>query len=250
MAYGVFRRPPRLPPPSQKAGIFGVTVSAVNATLAVTEQDDTLSASATIDIQASLAATEASDVASALGKVDIAGSAAVTEANDTVAATTTLDIAASLAVTEADDVPSASGAVDIVGSVAASEANDTLLADATIGIVASVIVTEGDDTLDASALMPIWYPRRGGIDDRQEYERWLYEWQESLRRIVDRSWRIANGEIDPVTFEPIPPPDLESLAAAVTLVQQVCDQAAQDETLAEDARRQEEEAIAVLLLAA
>ncbi|MGE3875492.1 MAG: hypothetical protein AB7F74_21270 [Parvibaculaceae bacterium] len=92
--------------------------------------------------------------------------------------------------------------------------------------------------------------RRHGADDRQEYERWLRKWQESLRRIIERSWRIANGEIDPVTLEPIPQPDLQGLAAALGLVEEARDRAALDAIVAENARRQEEEAITVLLLAA
>jgi hypothetical protein len=250
MALGVFRRPPRLPPPSQVAGIFGVTVSAVNATLAVTEQNDTLSSSATLDIQASLAATEASDIASTAGTVDIVGSTSASEANDTLAGTATLDIQATVSVTEANDIPSATGTADIAGSLSGTEANDTVAADATLGITAAAISTEDDDTLAASALMPVWYPRRGGIDDREDYERWLRDWQERLRRVIDRSWRIASGEIDPVTFEPIPPPDFESLTAALALVQRARDQAAQEAFVAEEAQAQEEEAIAMLLLAA
>jgi hypothetical protein len=252
MAYGVFRRPPRLPPPSQNAGgILSVTVAtAVNADLAVTEQDDTLSASATLEIQASLAATEANDVASASGTVDIVASASITEGNDALAGTATLDILATASITEAGDVPSAASTVNIVGSLAVADADDTAAAEATLGIVASAIITEGDDTLDAPALMPIWYPRRGGTWDREEYERWLRDWQDSLRRIIDRSWRIASGEIDPVTFEPIPPADLASLAAALGLRQQARDQAALNEFTAEEASLQEEEAMAVLLLAA
>jgi hypothetical protein len=251
MAYGVFRRPPSLPPPSQKAGgLFGVTVSAVNGQLAGTEQDDTLSAQAAIEVQASLTATEANDVAALAGVVDIVGSAAVAEGNDTIAGTAALDIAAGAAVTEANDVPSAGGTIEIVGSLAAAEANDGLSADTMLGIAATASIGESGDALDASALMPVFYPRRGGSDDRVDYERWQRDWQENLRRIIARSWRIAEGEIDPVTFEPIPPPDLESVAAALTRVQQARDQVALAEFVAEEGRRQEEEAIAMLLLAA
>jgi hypothetical protein len=222
----------------------------VNADLNVTEGNDTLSATATLEIQASLAATEANDVPTAAGALTLTASAFIVEADDTATADATLLITASAMMTEADDVPSALGALDLIGLLFAIEQDDTLAADAPLSILAQTIIAEEGDTLDASALMPIWYARRSGIDPREEFERRRREWQEDLRRIVERSWQIANGEIDPVTFEPIPPPDYS--AVINTLLDQALslDRRRAEDFIAEQRRLQEDEAVAILLLAA
>lgn len=228
----------------------GSLAGPVNADLAVTEADDTLSASATIGIIANVATTETDDVASASGTVEIVVSAAITEANDTLSSSATLALAATLAIVERGDIPSVSGTVDIVGSFAATEEDDSLSVSANLIVSAFLAVTERDDTLSASALMPIWYPRRGGDDEWARYEQRQREWDEQLRQIIDRSWRIANGEIDPITFEPIPPPDYSPVIGELINQALTLDQARAEAFMAEQERRQEEEAISILLLAA
>lgn len=221
----------------------------IDASLSVTETNDTLAASATVEIIANVAATETNDVASASGTVDIVASAAITEANDTLSSSATLAIAGSAGATEGDDVPSVSGTVDLVGSFTATEENDSFSASSNLIVDSSLAVTEEDDTLSASALMPIFYPRRGGDDEWARYEQRQIEWQEQLRRIIDRSWRIANGEIDPVTFEPIPPPDYSAVIGELINQALSLDQARTEAFMAEQERMQEDEAISILLLA-
>jgi hypothetical protein len=246
---GVFRRPFWAPRPSQSPlGVFSITTGPVNTTLAVTEQDDTIAAVATIETRASLALTEGDDVASAAGTLDIVSSAFITEADDTLSAIATLGIAATAATTEADDVPSAASTLGIVGALAITESDDTLAMSAAIGVTATTIIAEGDDTVDASALMPIFYPRRGGADDREDYDHWLKQWHEQLRLIIDRSFKIANGEIDPVTFEPIPPPDYSPVVAAMISQALSIDQARAGAFMAEQRQLQEDDAMAMLLL--
>lgn len=246
---GIFRRYWRAPPRSQILPA-GVQVSPVNADLAITEQDDSIAASATLDLLATLAATEADDFPTADGTVLITTSSFPTEADDTAASTGIVAIAANVVITETDDVPSVAGAAGIVGSVISTEAGDTLAADVQIGILANAVITEDDDTIAIAALMPIWYPRRGGIDERQEFERQQREWKENLRRIIDEAWLIAAGIIDPVTRQVIPPPDYSPVIEAMIKDALAVDQARAEVFMAEEVRRQEEDAIAVLLLAA
>jgi len=253
VATGVFRRYFRLPPPSQSlAGAFSAQIGPVNADFNVVEADDTLTATVTLDLFGNLSATEADDVPSAAGALSIAASAFITEADDTLAADTTLDIVASVALTEGNDVPSASGTVDIVAAFSAVEDDDSISASANLIVSAFLTITEEDDTLSASALMPIVYPRRGGIDEQEqeEFERRKRRWKDDLGRIVDRSWRIANGEIDPVTFQPIPPPDFSAVIDELKRQALALDQERAAAFVAQQEQMQEEEAIAVLLLAA
>lgn len=222
----------------------------VNADLNVTENDDTLSASGGVEIQALLAATEANDVPSASGALQVTASAFITEQDDVGASTGTLSISGSVVVTEGDDVPSASGTVDVVGSLAVVEDDDTLSAQGLLGIEATLAITEDDDTLSAEAQMPILYPRRGGDEEWAKYERHQIEWEQQLRQIIDRSWQIANGEIDPVTLLPIPPPDFSAVIDELMRQAVEIDQARAEAFIAEQERLQEEEAISLLLLAA
>lgn len=245
---GVFRRTWRASP-TQRVPI-GVFVSPVNADLSVTEQDDTLSASATLEVRASLAATEANDALSSSGTLAIAATAAITEAGDTLTSAAKLDILATAAITEAGDTLSATGALLVQGALSSTEAGDTLASTGALPISATLSATEQGDTLSADSQMPIFYPRRGGIDEREEFERRQREWQENLRRIIDRSFRIANGEIDPITFEPIPPPDYSLVQDLLASQAIALDRQRIEQFKAEQSRLQEDEAMAILLLAA
>lgn len=248
---GVFRRLFRLPPQSQSlAGALSAQVGPVNADLAVTEANDTLAALVTLDLLGALAATEADDVPSAASVLAITASTFGTEADDTLAADATLAIVGNVSLAEGDDAPSAAGALDIVATLAAVEQDDGIAASANLIVGASLAVTEEDDALSASALMPILYPRRGGDDEWAKYERRQREWDEQLRQIIDRSWRIANGEIDPVTFERIPPPDHSAVVGELINQALTIDQARAEAFMAAQERFQEEEAIAILLVAA
>lgn len=230
---------------------------ALKATASITEATDTLSSAATLLVKGTGSVSEAGDTLSSAAALLIKGVLSATEAWDTLSAASILPITGTLSAAEADDTLSAQGAGQPVttGSLDVTEADDSLSAAAALAVTGTVSVVEAADTLAATATIadappaPV-FVHVGGDDPRLIYERKQREWQESLRRIIDQAWRIANGEIDPVTLQPIPPPDLESLATALELIQQARDQAALDAFVAEEASRQEEEAIAVLLLAA
>lgn len=222
----------------------------VNVDFNVVEADDTLAASVTLDLIGNLAVTEAEDVATAAGAATIAASAAITEGDDTLNASATLAIVANLAVTVGDDVLSAAGTLEVVATVVVVEDDDNITTSTNLIVSAFLAITEEDDTLDMSALMPIWYERRGGDDAWGRYEQRQIEWQEQLRRIIDQSWLIANGEIDPVTFEPNPPPDYDAVIDELVRQAEGLDRDRIQAFVAEQERLKEEQAIAVLLLAA
>lgn len=228
----------------------GGVIGPIEGEFTVSEANDTLSALVSVGIAAEAEATEAGDAASAAGTAALAGSTGSTETGDAGTATAALAIVAVMAAIEGDDVPSVYGALDIVSSLAATEQGDIIGAASAVDIFATLTVAEEDDTLFTSALMPIWYPRRGGDDEWARYERRQREWEEQLRRIIDRSWRIANGEIDPITFEPIPPPDYSAVTGELISQALTLDRARVEVFIAEQERLQEEEAISILLLAA
>ena len=223
---------------------------AIKGTLSATEANDTLGATGTLPIVGTVSITEVGDTLSTVGTVALKGTASITEANDTLAATATIAIKGTLSVTEANDTLAATGTLPITGILSITEQNDSAGGAGAVAIIGTLSATEADDTLAAASQMPIFYPRRGGWDERLEFERRQREWQENLRRIIDRSWRIANGEIDPITFEPIPPPDYSIINAVLAQQQQALDRQRIETFMAAEQRRQEDDAIAVLLLAA
>jgi hypothetical protein len=104
---------------------------AIDATLAATEQDDTLTATAAVAITATAAITEQDDTLTAAGQVTITATAAITEQDDTLTATATTGgaITATLVVTEQDDTLAATAVVD----QAAAEQQPTVGAGGQIG---------------------------------------------------------------------------------------------------------------------
>jgi hypothetical protein len=228
----------------------GGVIGPVNADLAVTEANDTLIVSAALDTAGGLGVTEAHDVPSAAGALAVGGSAFINEADDGVGATATVLIAAVADMGEAGDVPASAGAIAVTAVLAVVEADDTVSTAAALGLVAAMILAEEGDFLASFTQMPIFYPRRGGLDAGEERERRQREWREDLRRIIDRSLRIARGEIDPVTFEPIPPPDYSPVIFALIDEARALDRSRAETFVAELRLAQEEEAIALLLLAA
>lgn len=222
----------------------------VSGNLVVAEANDILSASGTLPLNGALATTEADDVGTASGVAAIAASTFTTEADDTGVATATLSLAASLSLSEGSDFPSAGGMVGIVGSLAGVEQDDAIAVQGALGNAGTLAIAEQDDTLAASALVPVWYPRRGDDDRWSEYERRQVEWQDQLRWIIDRSWQVAHGEIDPITFETIPPPDYSAVIGKLINQAITLDQARVEAFVVEQKRLQEEEAISILLLAA
>lgn len=147
-------------------GVFLVEADdTVSGALAVTEQADTLAATATFTppaVSGAANVTEADDSLSATGSftpATITGTANVTEQNDTATASGTFTpppITGTLAATEADDTLDAAGTVTpptITGTLAQTEADDTLTASGTVTVptfTGALAVTETDDTLEAT----------------------------------------------------------------------------------------------------
>lgn len=256
MRGGIFRPRFIAPPPIQ---VHPLTHGGgpISGTASITEADDTLAATGKVALTGAASITEANGTLIATGALALKGIASITEAGDAVSVVCVLPIAGTLSATEADDTLSAQGAGQPVttGSFDVTEADDSVTATAVLAITGTISIAEAGDTLAATATIadappaPV-FVHVGGDDPRLIHERKQREWQEQLRQIIDQAWRIANGDIDPVTFEPIPAPDFVSLAAALQVAEQARDQAALDAFVAEEARLQEEEAIAVLLLAA
>ncbi len=162
--------------------LYSRTQTSTNATgtVAVTEDNDTSSASGTETFTGTVAVTEANDTGAAAGWHTISGTAAVTEAADTSTASGAETFTGTVAVTEANDTSSASGAETftgtsaqteandtgsasgwhtISGTSAQTEANDTGAASGTLTITGTVAVTEADDTSTASG----WHTISGTV---------------------------------------------------------------------------------------
>jgi hypothetical protein len=224
----------------------------ISGALNATEADDTVAGVATLLIKGTLSQTEAADTVVATGGLPIAATLARTEAGDTVTSTGVLSLTAAAAVIEANDTTAATGGILIQGALSVVEANDTVAATASAPIQARLSITEDDDTV-VSSFWPVLQVRpRGGPwpvhDDEPAWSR--RDWERDLRRIIDEAWRIANGEIDPVTRAELPPPDLSAIHDALSLL---ADRRARQRikaVIADHESRAEDEAVALLLLAA
>lgn len=228
----------------------GGPIGPIQGDLTIIEANDGLAASSSLPVSGSTGSIEVDDVATSAGALVITAQVFVGEADDTGVANATLSLTGSTLVTEDNDVPSVEGTVTIVGSADFIEDNDIFATGGAVGAAAAFAAVEEDDELSASALMPIWHLRRGGAAEWARYERQQIEWQEQLRQIIDRSWRIAHGEIDPLTFLPIPPPDYSAVIDEMMRQSQAIDQARVEAFIAEQEQQQEEEAVSLLLLAA
>ncbi|MBK1870086.1 hypothetical protein [Taklimakanibacter albus] len=228
----------------------GGPIGPIQGDLTIVEANDGLTASSSLPVFGSTGSIEADDVAASSGALVITAQVFVGEADDAGVANAMLSLAGIGTIAEDDDVPSTDGTVAVVGSAASVEESDTPLMQGAVGVMGDLAAIEEDDFLSVSALMPILYPRRGGDDVRARYEQHQIEWQEQLRRIIDRSWQIANGEIDPVTFLPIPPPDYSSVVEELRRQALALDQTRIRAFVEEHERLQEEQAISILLLAA
>lgn len=229
----------------------------LKGTASITEASDTLSSAVTLLIKGTASPAEAGDTLSSTATLLIKGTLSTTEASDTLAATGVLPITGTLSVTEAGDTLSAQGAGQPVttGTLDVTEADDSLSATAALAITGTASLTEADDAVSAEATVsdqPIIAVRRFAYDprhdkDRKEFERQQQDWQEDLRRIIDQAWDTATTEPPPL---PEPEPlDLSFINEALAQAQAAQDQANIDAFIADQQRLQEEEAIAVLLLA-
>jgi hypothetical protein len=122
----------------------------VTGAAAITEANDTLSATATVLVSGSLTVTEANDTLSATATVLVSGTLSVTEVNDILSATATVLVSGTLSVTEANDTLSAAGAVGVSGTLAVTEASDALSSTGTVLVAGTLSVTEAADTLNST----------------------------------------------------------------------------------------------------
>ena len=123
--------------------------------LAVTEEEDTLSAAAAVAITSSLASTEEEDTLSATSFVGITSSLASTEEEDTLSSTSFVGITSSLASTEEEDTLSSTSFVGITSSLASTEEEDTLSATVIHTANVSLASTEEDDTLSSTSFVGV-----------------------------------------------------------------------------------------------
>lgn len=145
-----FWYPTRLNIPSS-TGI--VISSGITGTLSVTEDNDTLSSTASSTISATLSVTEDSDTLSSTASLNITSTLSVTEDPDVLTSTGTVGsgISGSLTITEQNDTLTSSSSVSISGTLTVTEQNDSLTSSGTTGsITCSLTITEQNDTLSSS----------------------------------------------------------------------------------------------------
>lgn len=138
-------------PPQRRIWVAG-TSSGSTGTVAVTNANDTSSASGTTTVVGTVARTNANDTSSASGTTTILGTVSVTNAADTSSASGTTTITGTSATTNANDTSSASGSVgdNVTGTVATTNANDTSAASGTTTVTGTLARTNANDTSSAS----------------------------------------------------------------------------------------------------
>lgn len=133
----------------------------LEAAASITEDADTLSATATLTagsgITADASITEGNDTVSATGGLRIAAAAAITEGADTLSSTSQLLISGQASITEDADTASATMAILRLGAADIIEGDDTLSATGTLPIVGALAVNEDGDSLLATGLDPTFF---------------------------------------------------------------------------------------------
>lgn len=140
--------------PTPRRIFVSVSGSGSTGTVAVTNANDTVSATGTTTVIGTLARTNANDSASASGTTTIIGALATTNANDTCSASGDVggSISGSVAYTNANDSAAGFGTTTVVGTAAPISANDTLAAGGTTTIVGAIATTNADDTISATGV--------------------------------------------------------------------------------------------------
>ena len=128
------------------------TSSGSTGTVAVTNANDTSSASGATTVTGSVAKSNANDTSVASGTTTILGTSATTNATDTSSASGTTTVTGTLATTNANDTVSASGAVgnNVTGTSSTTNANDTSSASGTTTVKGTVAAANVNDTSTAS----------------------------------------------------------------------------------------------------
>jgi hypothetical protein len=223
----------------------------VAGSAAIMEQADTASASGGIAIAAITGVSEAADGLIAGGMLKVAATSVQSEAADMPGGQARLLVQAFAPLAETNDELASACVVSLGGMGEIIEIGDVSAAAATTSIMGALAIVETDDELAAGTFLgsvPLPY-RRGGDDDWKQHE-WEKHWQQDLRRIIDEAWRVANGEIDPVTRAELPQPDLSTVHDALSLLAERQATLHMRTVIAEQERRAEDEALALLLLAA
>lgn len=119
----------------------------ISGTVAVTQANNTASASGSLNESGTLARTQANNTASAAGTVinPVTGTAAVAQANNVANATGSVSITGSAAIAQPNNVANASGlfAVPITGTVAVAQDNNRVSATGLIGGIGITITVLG-----------------------------------------------------------------------------------------------------------
>jgi hypothetical protein len=135
-------------------GVLAVASSGTTGTAAVTEANDTSSASGQLGYSGTSAATEAADTSSATGTVvnPITGSAAVTQVNQTATASGVLLYSGTVAVTQQAQTSAASGSLGgaVSGTVAVTQAAQTSTASGQLGYSGTSARAQANQTSTAT----------------------------------------------------------------------------------------------------
>lgn len=126
--------------------------SGSTGTVAVTNANDTSSASGTTTVVGTVARTNANDTSTASGTTTVVGTVSVANAADTSSASGTTTVTGTSATTNANDTSSASGTTTVTGTSATTNANDTSSASGSVGdnVTGTVATTNANDTSAAS----------------------------------------------------------------------------------------------------
>lgn len=133
--------------------IIGIALAPhTQGSASLTQAGNTVSSTATVDVQAAASITQAGDTVSADYNTagETLGEAALTQDANTVSATGTVDVQGTASLTQAGDTASATGTVETFGQAAITQAGDTTTATAAVDIVAAAALTQDGDTTTAA----------------------------------------------------------------------------------------------------
>ena len=194
-------------------------------------------ASAPAPVIAALALSEASDGLVAAGALAVKASASPIEAGDGLASAGALALAASVSVSENGDTCASQGSLAIKAAHSAVEEADLLSAASRL---------QGEDLALAHAA------RRGGAwpDPHDGIARTRQERELDLRRAIDEAWERAYSESESAVRREPAAPDLASLCEALVRLAEARTEQCRASAIANLQRSAEDDAVAVLLLAA
>jgi hypothetical protein len=121
------------------------------ADASLTQAGNTVTATATVDVQAAASITQAADTITAVYNTagEILADASLTQAANTVTSTGTVDVAAAASITQAAQTVTSTGTVETFAAASITQAAQTLSATAAVDVVASSSLTQAANTLSA-----------------------------------------------------------------------------------------------------